>query len=223
MSIIAAQIEHLTRKLPPQTRLVAVSKFHTVAAIMEAYNAGQRIFGENKVQELVEKQSILPADIAWHFIGHLQTNKVKYIATFVDLIHSIDTWKLLEEVNRQAAKTGRTIRVLLQIHIARETSKSGLSFDECRQLLDGNEWKTRSHIQICGLMGMATFTDDEDLICREFQSLSAFFREIKQKHFSREPSFCELSMGMSDDYSLALEYGSTLVRIGSLIFGTRKR
>jgi pyridoxal phosphate enzyme (YggS family) len=220
---IAGQIALLTRELPPQTRLVAVSKFHPEAAILEAYDAGQRIFGENKVQELVEKQNILPKDIAWHFVGHLQTNKVKYIVPFVDMIHGIDSWKLLEEVNRQAAKVDRQVRVLLQIHIARETSKFGLLFDECRELLAGNEWKNCPHIQICGLMGMATLTEDIAVIRSEFQSLASFFREIKQKHFAQEPSFHELSMGMSDDYRLAIEYGSTLVRIGSLIFGERKR
>lgn len=219
---IAVQIKRLTHELPPQTQLVAVSKFHPATAIMEAYNAGQRIFGENKVQELVEKQSVLPKDIIWHYIGHLQTNKVKHIVPFVELIHSIDSWKLLEEVNRQAAKINRPIRVLLQIHIARETSKFGFSFDECRELLAGGAWKNLSHISICGLMGMATLTDDTAVISNEFQSLASFFQEIRQNYFAHTPSFQELSMGMSDDYPVAITYGSTLVRVGSRIFGERK-
>ncbi|MDR1121833.1 MAG: YggS family pyridoxal phosphate-dependent enzyme [Dysgonamonadaceae bacterium] len=220
---IARQIAFFTGVIPPQTRLVAVSKFHPAEAILEAYNAGQRIFGESRVQELVEKQAVLPQDIAWHFIGHLQMNKVKYIVPFVDLIHSIDSWKLLEEVNRQAAKVERNINVLLQLHIAKETSKFGFSFNECRELLDGNLWQNCSHIQICGLMGMATFTDDEDTVRHEFQSLTSFFQEIKQRHFSQEKNFRELSMGMSDDYGTAIACGSTLVRIGSKIFGERSK
>jgi pyridoxal phosphate enzyme (YggS family) len=218
---IARQIENLTQTLPPQTRLVAVSKFHPAEAIAEAYHAGQRIFGESKVQELVAKQAVLPKDIAWHFIGHLQTNKVKHIIPLVDLIHSIDSWRLLEEVNRQAQGMGLKVNVLLQIHIARETSKFGFSFDDCREMLAANRWKNCPHVQICGLMGMATFTDNEALVRSEFQSLASFFREIKQSCFSCEPAFRELSMGMSDDYRMAIESGSTLVRIGSRIFGAR--
>jgi pyridoxal phosphate enzyme (YggS family) len=220
---VARQIAFFTGVIPPQTRLVAVSKFHPAEAILEAYNAGQRIFGENRVQELVEKQAVLPQDVVWHFIGHLQMNKAKYIVPFIDLIHSIDSWKLLEEINKQAEKVERKINVLLQLHIAKETSKFGFSFSECRALLDENLWKNCSHIQICGLMGMATFTDNEDVVRHEFQSLASFFQEIKQRHFSQEKNFRELSMGMSNDYGTAIECGSTLVRIGSKIFGERSK
>lgn len=202
-------------------RLVAVSKFHPKEAIEAAYTAGQRIFGESKVQELEEKYASLPKDIEWHFIGHLQTNKVKYIAPYIAMIHAVDTYKLLAEIDRQAAKAGRTISCLLEIHIAQEESKYGFSLQECRDMLDEGSWKGLKNIRICGLMGMATYTDDTDQIRNEFKTLHDFFLELKQKHFQDTDSFKEISMGMSHDYQLAIEEGSTLVRIGSKIFGER--
>ena len=207
--------------LPPHVRLVAVSKFHPIGALQEAYDAGQRIFGESKVQEMTQKYEAMPKDIEWHFIGHLQTNKIKYMAPYVSMIHGVDSYKLLAEINKQAAKAGRTIPCLLQIHIAREETKFGFSFDECRQMLETEEWRTLTHVRIAGVMGMATNTDDESIIAREFDSLKRFFDELKDGPFADAPDFCEISMGMSDDYPLAIRRGSTLVRVGSLIFGTR--
>ncbi len=218
---IAQKIQTIKHAFPPQTRLVAVSKFHPAEAILEAYDAGQRVFGESKVQELTEKYHILPKDIEWHFIGHLQTNKVKYIAPFICMIHSIDSPKLLEEVNRQVEKSNRTVQVLLQIHIAQETSKFGFSPQECLDFLNTGQWKNFKHIQICGLMGMATFTEDQQQIRGEFQTLNQLFFQIKNIYFAQNENFKELSMGMSDDYQIAIETGSTLVRLGSSIFGGR--
>lgn len=219
--MIAENIKQVLSELPAGVRLVAVSKFHPVEAVQEAYDAGQRIFGESKVQEMTAKHEVLPKDIEWHFIGHLQTNKVKYIVPYVSLIHGIDSYRLLVEVNRQAEKAGRRIDCLLQQHIAREETKFGFSFDECRELLAGGEWRSLSHIRICGLMGMATNTDNMEQVKDEFRSLGAFFREVKDTWFKDEPSFRELSMGMSHDYHEAIEAGSTLVRIGTHIFGER--
>ena len=221
MSDIARHIERIRQELPAGTRLVAVSKFHTAETIMEAYEAGQRIFGESKVQEMTGKYESLPKDIEWHFIGHLQTNKIKYMAPYVSMIHGIDSYKLLAEVNKQAIKAGRVIRCLLQIHIAQEETKFGFSFDECKEMLNADEWKALANIQICGLMGMATNTDSKEQIEREFRSLNCFFHEVKKQYFADEPTFCELSMGMSHDYRLAIAEGSTLVRVGSKIFGER--
>ena len=218
---IKEEIAKITAELPKGVRLIAVSKFHPAEAVMEAYEAGQRLFGENKVQEMVAKQEVLPKDIEWHFIGHLQTNKVKYIAPFVTMIHSIDSLHLLTEVNRQAEKVGRVINVLLQIHIAHEETKFGMSFDECRALLNEGTWKQLNHVRICGLMGMATFTDDMGQVDREFAGLQAFFEELKGNWFADDTAFKELSMGMTDDYPIAIRHGSTFVRIGTLIFGER--
>lgn len=221
MSHIQEEIKSIQESLPGHVRLVAVSKFHPIEALEEAYAAGQRVFGESKVQEMTTKYEALPKDIEWHFIGHLQTNKIKYMAPYVALIHGVDSFKLLKEINKQAIKAGRTIPCLLQIHIAREETKFGFSFDECRQMLEEGCWKELTHVSINGLMGMATNTDDESIIQQEFHSLGAFFQKIKDSYFSNQPAFKEISMGMSDDYPLAIAEGSTLVRIGSKIFGQR--
>lgn len=218
---IAARLRGVRASLPERVRLVAVSKFHPVEALREAYDAGQRIFGESRAQELAAKAAVLPDDIEWHFIGHLQTNKIKYIVPYVALIHGIDSYKLLAEVNKQAAKAGKTVNCLLQLHIAREETKFGFSFDECREMLAAGEWRKLNHIRICGLMGMATNTDNDEQIKTEFCSLSSFFNEVKTKWFADAESFRELSMGMSHDYHEAIAAGSTLIRVGSKIFGER--
>lgn len=218
---ISSILSSIKTDLPDHVRLVAVSKFHPVEMIEEAYHAGQRIFGENHVQEMTQKHELLPKDIEWHFIGHLQTNKVKYIAPFVSLIHSVDSFKLLKEINKQAEKSQRVISCLLQIHIAQEETKFGFSFDECRTMLQEEEWKTLTHVQLCGVMGMATFTDDVQEVRNEFRSLKKFFDEIKENYFSHIEAFREISMGMTDDYPIAIEEGSTLIRIGTKIFGER--
>lgn len=219
--MIGERIKEIQNELPAGVRLVAVSKFHPNEAIEEAYRAGQRIFGESKVQEMTAKYESLPKDIEWHFIGHLQTNKVKYIVPYVALIHGIDSSKLLAEVDKQAAKAGRTVNCLLQLHIAREETKFGFSFDECRQMLAEGEWRQLQHIRLCGLMGMATNTENVEQIREEFRSLSNFFQEVKAAWFADDGAFCELSMGMSHDYHEAIAAGSTLVRVGSKIFGER--
>ena len=219
--MIGERIKEIRNELPEGVRLVAVSKFHPNEAIEEAYRAGQRIFGESKVQEMTAKYESLPKDIEWHFIGHLQTNKVKYIVPYVALIHGIDSYKLLAEVDKQAAKAGRRVNCLLQLHIAREETKFGFSFDECRQMLAEGQWRQLQHIRLCGLMGMATNTDNVEQIKEEFRSLSNFFREVKSTWFADDDAFCELSMGMSHDYHEAIAAGSTLVRVGSHIFGER--
>lgn len=221
MSPIKEQINEINANLPGHVRLVAVSKFHPIEALQEAYDAGQRIFGESKVQEMTQKQEALPKDIKWHFIGHLQTNKIKYMAPYVALIHGVDSYKLLAEINKQAAKAGRIIPCLLQIHIAKEETKFGFSMDECRDMLTQGDWKSLKNVQIAGVMGMATNTDDKEEIKSEFETLARFFHEIKNDYFQEDPSFKEISMGMSDDYPIAIEEGSTLVRIGSKIFGER--
>lgn len=200
---------------------MAVSKFHPAEAILEAYEAGQRIFGENKVQEMTAKYEVLPKDIEWHLIGHLQTNKIKYMISFVSMIHGIDSFKLLQEVDKQAGKAGRVVDCLLQIHIADEETKFGFSFDECRRMLEEEAWRNLKNIRICGLMGMATNTDCQEQVSSEFRRLGEFFREIQARYFSDDAAFSELSMGMSHDYLLAIGQGSTLVRIGSKIFGER--
>ena len=220
MNRIAEHIQILRASLPEGVTLVAVSKFHPAEALMEAYEAGQRIFGESRAQELVAKQKELPADIEWHFIGILQTNKVKDIAPFIHTIHSIDSLKLLQEVNKQAEKHDRIIRVLLEIHVAEEETKHGMTPDECRALLDA-DLSALTHIRIGGLMGMATFTDDMERVRSEFRQLAALFRELKKK-YPELADFKELSMGMSHDYQIAVEEGSTMVRIGTDIFGERQ-
>lgn len=221
MSHIQERINEIRANLPENVRLVAVSKYHPIEALLEAYDAGQRIFGESKVQEMTQKQEVLPKDIEWHFIGHLQSNKIKYMAPYVSLIHGVDSYKLLQEIDKQAAKCKRIIPCLLQIHIAQEETKFGFSPDECRQMLQEGHWASLTHIRIAGVMGMATNTDDETEIEREFETLSRFFQEIKTVFFPNVSHFKELSMGMSDDYTIAIKKGSTLVRIGSKIFGER--
>ncbi|WP_300694017.1 YggS family pyridoxal phosphate-dependent enzyme [uncultured Bacteroides sp.] len=218
---IAENLQQVLGELPAGVRLVAVSKFHPNEAIEEAYRAGQRVFGESRVQEMIAKYESLPKDIEWHFIGHLQTNKIKFIIPYVALIHGIDSYKLLVEVNKQAAKIGKVVNCLLQLHIAEEESKFGFSFNECREMLASGEWRKLSNIQLCGLMGMATNTDDREQIEKEFCSLSSFFKEVKGTWFAEAESFRELSMGMSHDYHQAITAGSTLIRVGSKIFGDR--
>jgi PLP dependent protein len=207
---------------PKGVKLVVVSKTQPPEKILSVYHTGHKIFGENKVQELVEKQKQLPQDIEWHLIGHLQTNKVKYIAPFVHLIHSIDSLKLLHEVNKQAVKNNRVIDCLLQIHIAEEETKFGLDESEVLELLDSDIYKTLQKVRITGLMGMATFTNDENQVRKEFQHLKSIFNKLKLRYFQQDENFRELSMGMSGDYKIAIEEGSTIVRIGSLIFGQRE-
>lgn len=219
--MIAENLKQVLNELPEGVRLVAVSKFHPNEAIEEAYGAGQRIFGESKVQEMDAKHESLPKDIEWHFIGHLQTNKVKYIVPYVSLIHGIDSYKLLVEVNKQAAKVNRIVRCLLQLHIAQEETKFGFSFDECRDLLRAGKWNELKNVQICGLMGMASNTDNVEQIRKEFRSLHDFFQEVKSIWFADNDCFKELSMGMSHDYHEAIAAGSTMVRVGSKIFGER--
>lgn len=219
---IKENLEQIFTTIPNHVKLVAVSKFKPNEAILEAYETGQRSFGENKVQELKQKFEDLPKDIEWHFIGHLQTNKVKYIAPFVSLIHSADSYKLLQAIDKEGSKNNRIINCLLQFHIATEETKFGLSLDEAQEFLANEEFQKMKHISIVGVMGMATFTDDEKQIVREFKSLKFIFEELKSKFFASKPDFKEISMGMSDDYKLAIEQGSTIVRIGSNIFGSRQ-
>ena len=218
---IASRLNKLQSELPEGIRLVAVSKLHDVSVIREAYDAGQRLFGENRVQELLPKYENLPKDIEWHFIGHLQMNKVKQIAPFIALVQSVDRLELLEELNRQAGKNNRRIRILLQIHIAREEHKFGFLPDELEALLNNGLQERLPNLLLSGLMGMATFTDDWEEIRQEFAGLSAFFTQLKTHYFVDNPDFKELSMGMSDDYPLAIEEGSTMIRVGTKLFGTR--
>jgi PLP dependent protein len=216
---IADKIAQIKSKLPQGVRLVAVSKTKPAQLIAEAYAAGQRVFGENKAQEMRDKHAELPKDIEWHFIGHLQSNKVKYIAPFVALIHSIDSLELLKVVNKEAAKNNRTINCLLQVYIANEDTKFGLDEAELYNLLDGLKTEPLANINICGLMGMATFTDDANQIEAEFANLGKIFKAVKERYSL--DGFTELSMGMSGDYEAAIAQGSTLIRIGSDIFGSR--
>ncbi len=222
MSTLPSRLEAIRATLPESgVSLVAVSKFHPAEAIAEAYAAGQRIFGESRAQEVREKHAQLPKDIEWHFIGHLQPNKVKYIAPFVSLIHAVDSLKLLREIDRQAARCGRVIPCLLQLHVAQEETKFGFTPEECLSLLDDGEWRTLKHVQICGLMCMASNVDDEAQIRTEFRRANTLFAEIKSRHFADDESFRIRSWGMSDDYPLAIAEGSTMIRIGSKIFGER--
>ena len=211
----------LHQSIPPGVRVIVVSKTQSAETIAEAYNAGQRAFGENKVQELTAKAAALPQDIQWHFIGHLQTNKVKAIVPVVHMIHSIDSLKLLEEVDKEAGKAGRIIPCLLQLHIASEETKFGLDLEEAFRILDSPVYHGMKNICICGLMGMATFTDDESLVRQEFRHLRECFGRIKSAYFQANMEFSELSMGMSGDYLLAIDEGSTMVRIGTAVFGER--
>ena len=215
---IKSEIERLRSELPEGVKLLAVSKFHPVEALQEAYDAGQRAFGESRPQELKAKQAVLPDDIEWHMIGHLQTNKVKYIAPYVHLIESLDSERLAEAIEKEAAKCDRTIDCLLEIHVTKEESKSGWDYAELLDFVRSGGFAAMPHIRLRGVMGMATFTDDEAVVRADFKRLNECFTELKE-HFGAE--FDTLSMGMSDDYPIAIEYGSTEVRIGSTIFGQR--
>jgi len=219
MMSVRENLGRLYREIPSNVKIVAVSKTMPVETIMEAYDAGHRIFGENKSQELTTKQPLLPADIRWHFIGHLQTNKVKYIAPFVEMIESVDSFKLLKEIDKEAAKNNRTVKCLLQFHIASEETKFGLDLDEAMDLLNNPEFPKLKNVKICGVMGMASFTDDMELVRKEFRVLRAIESRLKNDYFSGNPDFCEISMGMTGDYGVAIEEGSTIVRIGTGIFG----
>lgn len=221
---LSEKINKIQKTLPAGVRLVAVSKYHPASLIQEAYDAGQRIFGESHVQELVAKHDALPKDIEWHFIGHLQTNKVKYIAPFVSLIHAVDSERLLIEIDKQAKRCGRTIPVLLQVHVAKETTKFGFTPDELLNFMENGDWRQYTNIRFSGIMCMATNTDDEALIASEFEQAKTLFHRIKEKYFSdahTSNTFKECSWGMSGDYPIAIEHGSTLIRIGSMIFGER--
>ena len=214
-------LKKVLSSLPIGIKLIAVSKTKNNETIMEAYQAGQRLFGENKVQELVRKWETLPKDIEWHFIGHLQSNKVRFIAPFVSMIHAIDSFKILKIVDDEARLAGRVIPCLIQVHIANEDTKFGFSPDEAIQLFQNMNLAELMNVTIAGVMGMATYTDNEDLISKEFSTLKILFYKIKEAFFKDDPKFCEISMGMSQDYHLAIENGSTMVRIGSSIFGER--
>ena len=218
---IPDKLKKVKKNLPENVTLIAVSKTKPIEDVMKAYETGHRIFGENKAQEMSEKQPLLPDDIEWHFIGHLQSNKVKYVAPFVKLIHSVDSAKLLGEINKHAYKNGRTIDCLLQFHIATAESKFGLNLREALSILESDYFITLQNIRIVGVMRMATLTDDYELIPSEFKSSKDALEEIKEKHFRDDVYFKEVSMGMSDDYTVAVEEGSTLVRLGSVIFGAR--
>ncbi len=219
---VATNLDRLNREIPKHVKIVAVSKTMPVESILEAYRAGHRLFGENKTQEMGAKQPMLPGDIRWHFIGHLQTNKVKYISPFIEMIESVDSLKLLQEIDKQAGKYGRIIKCLLQFHIATEETKFGLDLREAEGLLESPEYHSLKHISICGVMGMASFSDDMTLVRKEFHSLKAMESQLKNKFFRDRSEFCEISMGMTGDYQIAIEEGSTIVRIGTGIFGNSK-
>jgi len=218
---ITKNIETIINAIPKHVKLIPVSKTKPNNAIIEAYNSGYKVFGENKVQELVEKHEKLPKDIEWHMIGHLQSNKVKYIAPFISLIHAVDSFKLLKRINKEAKKNNRTINCLLQIHIAKEHTKFGFSIDEIEQMLSSPEFQELQNTQVVGLMGMATFTNDKKQITQEFGYINKCFKQIKDKFLKEDNNFKELSIGMSNDYKIAIEQGSTIIRIGSEIFGVR--
>ena len=218
---IKSNINILKESIPSEVKVVAVSKFHSSEEIMEAYEAGQRIFGENRVQELVQKSEDLPKDIEWHFIGVLQRNKVKQIAPFISLIHSVDSMRLMQEIDKQAAANNRSISCLLQIHVAEENTKSGFTPNECLKFLSDSVWKEYTHVKLTGIMGMATFTDNSDKVRSEFQKLRQLFDKVKTDYFANDSDFKEISMGMTGDYPVAINEGSTMIRVGTLIFGER--
>lgn len=218
---VKGNLKMVTSRLPEGVRLVAISKYHPAEYIEAAYAEGQRLFGESHEQELRQKIEQLPQDIQWHFIGHLQTNKVKYIAPYISMIEAVDSLKLLKEIDKQAAKNERVIDVLLELHIAEEETKYGLTPEACRQLLADGEWKQLQHVRICGLMMMASNVDDEQQIRQEFRTAKNLFDELKAHYFADAPWFCERSWGMSHDYPIAVEEGSTMVRVGTTIFGPR--
>jgi len=221
MTDVAANLRRVTADLPQGVKLVAISKYHPNPFIEAAYAVGQRIFGESHEQELARKHATLPADIEWHFIGHLQTNKVRFIVPYINMIEAVDSLKLLKEINKQAAKIDRTIDVLLELHIAEEELKYGFTLDDCREMLSQGEWRQLENTRICGLMMMASNVDDEQQIRREFTIAADFFDELKQNYFSQADYFRERSWGMSHDYRIAVECRSTMVRVGTNIFGPR--
>lgn len=221
MGTLAENIRNIRNTLPPGVKLIAVSKYKSSATILEAYHCGQRIFGENKVQELAAKAPELPADIEWHFIGHLQTNKVRQLIPHVDVIQSVDSLKLLKEINKEAQKAEKIVQCLLQFHIAGEVTKFGLNPVEARALLESAEYQEMQNVAVRGVMGMATFTDNIPQVDQEFATLQRIFTMLKTDYFAMDETFRELSMGMSDDYPIALKHGSTMVRIGTAIFGGR--
>jgi pyridoxal phosphate enzyme, yggS family len=218
---VAKNLHEVLRNLPDGVKLVAISKFHPNEYLEAAYREGQRIFGESQVQELTRKVETLPKDIEWHFIGHLQTNKVKYIVPYISMIEAVDTLKLLKEINKQAAKYNRVINVLLELHIAKEESKYGFTLDACRELLESGEWKQLKNVHISGLMMMASNVDDRNQIKKEMTMAADLFDELKAKYFADDPDFKERSWGMSHDYDIAVECRSTMVRVGTTIFGPR--
>lgn len=221
MSSIALNITSLKQKIPAYVKVVAVSKTRSAGEIMEAYNTGHRIFGENRVHEIISKKDNLPGDIEWHFIGHLQTNKVKHLAPFISMIESVDSFRLLKVIDSEAVKCGRVIDCLLQFYIAREETKSGFSLAEAKEMLESEEFGRLNNIRLCGVMGMATYTDDTGQVRDEFRTLHDYFKELQNKYFIDYPAFKEISMGMSGDFRLAIEEGSTMIRTGSIIFGER--
>jgi PLP dependent protein len=218
---IKENLDKINSGIPENVKLVAISKTKPNEELMLAYNAGQRVFGENKVQEITNKSESLPKDIEWHFVGHLQTNKVKYLAPFVDLLHSVDSLKLLTEINKRAKSSNRTIDCLLQIYIAEEESKFGLDLEEAKAIVNSQQFAEFENVRVVGVMGMATFTEDEDQIRKEFKSLKNTFDSLKENYFVDKAYFKEISMGMTNDYPIAIEEGATMVRIGSAIFGAR--
>jgi pyridoxal phosphate enzyme (YggS family) len=221
MSDIVANISYLRSQIPESVKLVAVSKTKTIKQILEAYNTGQKCFGENRVQEILLKKDLLPSDIEWHLIGHLQSNKVRFIVPFISLIHSVDSFRLLKGINYEASDIKRVIDCLLQIHIASEETKFGFSMKEIVEMISSPEFSSLENVRICGIMGMATFTSDINQIQKEFRYLTGCFNSLKSQYFSSKPFFKEISMGMSGDFKIALNEGSTILRIGSLIFGER--
>lgn len=218
---VKGHLREVRSRLPEGVCLVAISKYHPVEYLQAAYEEGQRVFGESHEQELRQKVEVLPNDIQWHFIGHLQTNKVKYIAPYVSMIEAVDSLKLLKEIEKQGAKNNRVIDVLLELHIAEEETKYGLTLDACRQLLEEGEWRNMAHVRICGLMMMASYVEDEAQIRQEFRTAHNFFDEVKQRYFAESPYFTQRSWGMSHDYPIAVEEGSTMVRVGTAIFSPR--
>ena len=218
MKDISENIRQIREQIPENVTLIAVSKLKPVSLIEEAYKAGQIIFGENRPQEMSKKQQVLPKDIQWHFIGHLQTNKVKYIIEYVNTIHSVDSGKLLQEIDRVSKINNKITNCLIQFHIAKEESKFGFSISEVEKMLSDKEFQTWENIRVCGVMGMATFTDNQELIRSEFKTLKDYFHILKDKYFANQPAFKEISMGMTNDYLIAIQEGSTMIRIGSAIF-----
>ena len=219
--IMKSNLEAVRETICEGVKLIAVSKYHSQELIKEAYDAGQRAFGESREQELKLKHEALPDDIEWHFIGHLQTNKVKAIVPYISMIQTVDSPRLIVEIEKQAARIGRQIDILLELHLAQEDTKTGMTLEACREFLASGEWRTMRHVRICGIMAMASNTDDESLIRKEFTQASDFFGEIKSRYFLDAPYFKERSFGMSSDYRIAMQCGSTMVRIGTAIFGDR--